>query len=377
MRHIFSSKDGMAQRWGRSLLLVVALFAPPVALAQEDPLRVFAWNGYVTKADVAAVNARLVAAQNPVRVQVIDTLAEGPEQMFNVIRQGKADVAFLTLNYLKMQNQKTAMLLQPIDVNSPRMPNYRQVLPALRAVPMGMVNQKPLYVPFGGGAYGLWANMRKVKKDALPKSLNDLLDPKWRGRISLTRGQVQPNVALAMMATGLPPFILDDYVVADQRAAATALADNAGAAQSFLNRLYRQVGTFWENAPVFSDDLWIVASYGPELAALKGKGQDWQMINFKEGNTVWLDTMGIAKGVTGKRLEAAEIFIDYFLSKEVQNRVVQQLSMVAVTQDVRNPQIEQNPNFFQPGRFWPPYQPLADNLMRRMSNVALEQLPPP
>jgi spermidine/putrescine-binding protein len=68
--------------------------------------------------------------------------------------------------------------------------------------------------------------------------------------------------------------------------------------------------------------LWIVASYGPEIAALNRKGQDWQLINFKEGNTVWLDTMNIAKGVSGKKLEAAELFIDYFLGKEVQNRVV-------------------------------------------------------
>jgi hypothetical protein len=45
--------------------------------------------------------------------------------------------------------------------------------------------------------------------------------------------------------------------------------------------------------------------------------------------------------------------------------------MVAVTDEVRNPLIEQHPSFFTTGRFWPAYLPLADNLMRSMHEAAM------
>jgi spermidine/putrescine-binding protein len=354
------------------LALFVACLTLDCARAQDDVLRVFAWNGYVTSADLVAVNAQLLQLKNPVRAVLIRPYAEGPEQMFTVIRQGRADVAFLTLNYLKMQNEKTASLLQAINTASPRLGNFKHVLPALRAVPMGLDSHgSPLYVPFGGGAYGLWANIAKVGKDNLPRRLNDLLDVKWTGRISLSSGQVQPNVALAMMATGHSPFILDDLVTANDRPTATKLAAHDGPAQLFLNRLYAQVGAFWASAPRFEDSLWLVASYGPEMADLRAQGQDWQLLQFNEGNTVWLDTITIMKHVRGNKLAAAEVFLNYFLGAEVQNRVVNKLSMVAVVDGVRNPMIETNPQFFEPARFWPPYKPLADNLMRNMSDAAM------
>lgn len=363
----------MMKRAGAALVL--ALFSA-IALGQgtEQTLRVFAWDGYVTPEDIAAVDTRLAAAGNPVRVQLIPTAAEGPEQMFQVIRRGDADLTFLTLNYIKMQNEKTLKLLQPIDISSPRLTNYAHVIPALRSIPMGVSGGKPYYVPFGGGAYGLWADMKRLNPQDLPHRIADLLDPRWRGKLSLTSGQIQPNVALALLATHHAPFAIND-LIGKNRAEALALAAPDGAVQTFLDQLYAQVGTFWSTAPTFDPPLAIVASYGPEIGGLRAKGEDWQLIRFAEGNTVWLDTMNIVRGVSGAKLEAAEIFIDYFLGQEVQNRVVNGLSMVAVTSEVPNPQIAANPDFFEPAMFWPPYEAAADNLMKKMSDHAMAASP--
>lgn len=59
------------------------------------------------------------------------------------------------------------------------------------------------------------------------------------------------------------------------------------------------------------------------------------------------------------------------MDKEVQNRVVNGLSMVAVTSTVKNPLIEANPKFFEQGFFWPPYDTVADNMMKKMSDDAM------
>jgi spermidine/putrescine-binding protein len=337
----------------------------------EKTLRIFTWDGYVTTKDITSINTILEQLKNPTKIEVIKTFAEGPEQMYAVIRSGSADLSFLTLNYIKMQDEKILNFLQPINTNSPRLSNYKTLLPLLTNIPMGLSNNKPMYVPFGGGAYGLWANMNKLKKEDLPKSLKDLLNPKWKGKISLTNGQVQPNVAMAMLATNNTPFIIDKMLKDNKRNEAKVFANSAGAAQQFLNKLYGQVNSFWGASPNFTDDLLIVASYGPEISALRAKGENWKLIQFKEGNTVWLDTMNIMAHVTGKKLEAAEIFINYFLDNEVQNRVVAGLNMVAVTKNVKNPIIKENPDFFNVNMFWPPYHPIADNLIKHMSDVAI------
>ncbi len=355
---------------GTGVALVLALFSA-ICFGQglEQKLRVFTWYGYVTSQDIEAVDKLLEAAGNPVRVEVISTVAEGPEQMFQVIRRGDADLTFLTLNYIKMQNEKIGKLLQPINTDSSRLGNYASVIPALKTIPMGVIDGRPYYVPFGGGAYGLWANMKLVSAADLPHRIGDLLNPRWTGKISLTDGQIQPNIALALLANRHAPFAINDLITTN-RAEALALAAPGGEVQSFLGKLYGQVGAFWSTAPTFAAPLEIVASYGPEIGGLRAKGEDWQLIEFEEGNTVWLDTMNIVAGVSGAKLEAAEIFINYFLSKAVQDRVVNGLSMVAVTTDVTNPEIEANPDFFDPKMFWPPYEAAADNMMKKMSDHA-------
>ncbi|CAK0763507.1 Spermidine/putrescine-binding protein [Gammaproteobacteria bacterium] len=339
------------------------------AQAADNKLHVFTWEGYVASEDIAAVDQLLEKAGNPVRVEVIKPWAEGPDQMFNILRSGAADLSFLTLNYIKMNHEKTAKLLQPIDTS--KIPNYEKVLPALREIPMGIQAGKPLYVPFGGGAYGIWANTKKITPADMPKSINDLLDPKWKGHLSLTRGQIQPNIALALMAMGNSPFYINDLIVQGSRNEVIKLVDKKSEAQIKLNQLYAQVGSFWDGAPEFPDNLWLVASYGIEIAGLRAKGELWNLVKFKEGNTVWMDTMNIHGSLTGEKLQAAYTFINYFLTPAVQNRVVNSLSMVAVTRDVKNPLIEENPNFFDPTKFWPPYELQADNVMKSMSNAAM------
>jgi spermidine/putrescine-binding protein len=337
--------------------------------ADTDKLRIFAWEGYVASEDVAAVDQLLEKSGNPVRIEVIKPWAEGPDQMFNVLRSGSADLSFLTLNYIKMNKEKTAKLLQPIDTS--KIPNYGKVLEALREIPMGMRENKPLYVPFGGGAYGIWANTKKVKPDDMPKNLNDLFEPKWKGRLSLTKGQIQPNIALVMMAMGKPPFYINDLIVKGDRSGVVGLTGRKSEAQTKLNQLYAQVGSFWDGVPEYSDNLHLVASYGLEIAGLRAKGEQWELVAFSEGNTVWMDTMNIHSSVKGDKLKAAYTFINYFLSPAVQNRVVNSLSMVAVTNEVKNPLIEAKPNFFDPTKFWPPYETQADNVMINMSNEAM------
>lgn len=338
-------------------------------LSATEVLNVFTWEGYVSDSEVVEINKILKDQGYDVEVKVISPYAEGPEQMFQVLRSNKADISFLTLNYINMQDRKIGKLLQPINVNSPRIPNYKNLIPELKDIPFGKHNGEYYYVPWGGGAYGIWANMNILEAPEVPTSVKELWKPQWKGRLSLTKGQIQPNIAIVMLAMDKPPFYLNTV----DRNELNNLANPDGEIQKKTNELYDNVGLFWGTGPDFSrKEIVLVASYGIGASAENLKGGNWKLIPFKEGNTIWLDTINIHRQVKGKKLEAAEIFINYWLSEKVQNRVVNELGMVAALTKVKNPLIEQNPNFFKEEMFWPPWDKKADNIMSIISNRAME-----
>ncbi|MTI44170.1 extracellular solute-binding protein [Roseibium hamelinense] len=350
------------------LVPLVACFGATFAQAAE-PINVFTWDGYVQPEEVSAVNALLKEQGYDYEIKLLETPAEGPEQMFNMLRSGKVDISFLTLNYITMESAFSAQLLQPIDTSSPRLGNYQFLNKSLTNIPMGMQGNDVLYVPWGGGAYGIWADKDKVSD--LPKSVNDLFDPKWTGKLSLSKGQIEPNIAIALLALDKPPFHIND--ISGDRATLAAASAADGEIQQKLTQLYGQVAAFWEAGPEFSDDLLLVASYGPGAAAHNAAGGNWELVQFDEGNTVWLDTINFSKGLSGKKLEAAEIFANYFIGKEVQDRVVNGLGMVAASSLAgSNPLIEQNPDFFAEAMFWPPYTKTASNVMQKLSKAAMK-----
>jgi spermidine/putrescine-binding protein len=348
------------------LVFLFTTFFTVQAFAEES-IRVFTWEGYVTSLEISAVNVLLKEQGYDYQVEVIKPFAEGPEQMFTVLRQGVADVSFLTLNYIKMQDSRIAKLLQPINTSSARIPNYNKLIPALKDIPFGMDGTKHLYVPWGGGAYGIWANMKELKEGDLPVSVKDLWLPEWKGKLSLTEGQIQPNIALVMLALDKSPFYLNDASWSELAAAQDADSE----IQKKTNELYANVGFFWGGSPDFSKHaITLVSSYGIAASAENKKGGQWKLLSLQEGNTVWLDTINIHKDVTGKKLEAVELLINYWLGTKVQNHIVNELGMIAVTQVVANPLLIENPCFFKKGFFWPPWNRQADNVMKTISKAA-------
>lgn len=355
------------------IYLLVFLFFPitTVIAKYDNIIKVFTWSGYVQSDEIREVNKILKEKGYNYTVNVIQPWAEGPQQMFNILRKKQADISFITLNYIKMQGGKTLRLLQPIDINSPRLTNYKYLLKELKNIPMGMEGGKHYYIPWGGGAYGIWANMKKINENEKPKSITELWDSKWTGKLSLTRGQIQPNIALSMLALNKPPFYLNE-IVNNNDLLSKEIKKN-GKIQLKTDALYKQVAYFWNTTPEFKDNLLLVASYGPGVFAENSKGGNWQLINFKEGNTVWLDTINFHNSLKGKKLEAAEIFLNYFIGKKVQQRVVRGLGMVAASSLVKdNILLRKNPNFFRNKMFWPPYVIQADKVMKRISNTALK-----
>lgn len=360
-----------------SLMMLLALIPPLSVATEKEALRILTWEGYVTEYELQQVNKQLAQQGYPYRAEVIQPYAEGAEQMFDLIRSGKVDIAFLTLFFIKIEREQTSRLLQAIDINSPRLSNYLQLQANLTHIPMGLNQaQQPLYIPWGGGAYGFYINRDKVTEADVPKSVSELWQKKWQGKYSLNKSQEWYNVGLSLMSVGQSPFHLHHLVQENKRKQLLALKSPTGKLQQQLSALYQHAGHFWKASPQFNDDLLIVSSWGPEITRENNKGGNWQMISFKEGHMVWLDTINFVKNLSGRKLEAAEIFANYFIGKEVQSRITRELSMVAASSEVLpNQQLGTPDNIFKQNMFVPPYNSTSYGIMKVMTDKASEQAP--
>jgi spermidine/putrescine-binding protein len=361
----------------RRILFAVIIFSglfTSSGVHSEEAIRVLTWEGYVLPEDVKEVNSILKKEGYPYKVEVISPYAAGAEQMFRLIREEKCDIMFLTIFFIKMQGDKTSRLLEPINMDSPRLTNYKYLIPGLKEISMGLdSNHRPLYIPWGGGTYGFYADTRKVKPSEIPSSVSDLWDRKWKGKISLNIAQPWYNIGLVLMSLGKNPFYINQLILSGKRKEAISLCDSESEIQRKTNELYRQAGHFWKNSPEFREKLVIVSSWGPEILGENAKGAGWKFIEFREGNMLWLDTINFRRGLPERKKEAAEIFANYFIGKKVQTRVSKGLAMVAASSLAEsNRMIEVNPNFFRQDMFVPPYTKIADNLMQTVSNRALQ-----
>lgn len=353
-------------------LILTLCFSSMGLVAQKIPLRILTWEGYVTDEELIEVNQLLEDQGYNYEAQVITPYSEGAEQMFAQIRARKVDIAFLTLFFIKMDLEQTAKLLQPINTHSPRLTNYQYLLPDLTHLPMGLNKQKqPLYIPWGGGTYGFYVDRDKVLEKDIPRSVNDLWQSKWKGKFSLNKSQEWYNLGLSFMSLNQSPFFIYHKI---QDGQLQQINQNRALVEKKLAALYANAGHFWRVTPEFQSGLHIVSSWGPEIARENAKGSNWQMIDFQEGHMAWLDTINFTKDVEGKKLEAAEIFANYYIGKKVQSRVSHELSMVAASSQVKINSILGDPSdIFQTDMFVPPYDQITYDIMERITEKATQE----
>jgi len=267
-----------------------------------------------------------------------------------------------------MYGEQVSKLLQPININSPRLKNYQYLDPELTRIGMGMKQEKPLYIPWGGGVYGFFVNTNKVKEQEIPTSVKELWTARWHKKFSLNEGQFWYNVGLTLQALGYHPFYLDQLAEKNDRKALKELVSKQGAVYLKLSQLYNNAGGFWQSSTKFTEELEIVSSWGPEIKRQNNKNNKWQLIDFKEGHLAWLDTINFVQDLKGEKLAAAEVVANYFISNKVQQRIVAELTMLpaSINLDSRG-LLDQYPNLFDVDLFVPPYNQLSYSLMKQMT----------
>lgn len=353
----------------KTKLLFWSVVAAVSLHAQTITLNILEWEGYISPFEKEFTDFAKSQGTD-VRLNILKPYITNPDQIFNAVRREEADVVTPTHNYFKMGRSKLMKVLLPIQTD--KLKNYSHITEGLRNASYGSMESEKYSVPLLGGSYGLAYD---TSKTTAPESWNVLWNPENKGKFSLTNDQFEANLYITMLALGYPAESCYDIDKTDF---------DADKVQTKLNELVQNSGKFWGGMPYADDmkNLTYVTDYWFGVADANAKGQKWAFANPKEGQTVWLDTMSLARHLKFEedKLHAAHLLMDFMISPEIQKKLHEMYGSVIVntkTADIMTPeQIKssyiKDDGFFKEAYFWKPLTDRTRNTYKLMWKKAVK-----
>lgn len=309
---------------GLGLVAAAALTAAVTAgTAHAVDLTVYEWEGYVSP---FAEEFRAYAATKGVDVRLVFPVGKdgkpefitSADDIFQKVRSNGADVVTPTHNYYKDSGSKLLKILAPIDLT--QVPNYNGVIDNLRLADYATEDGRRFAVPLLGGGYSLAYNADRVK-DA-PTSWTALMDPRFKGRTTVTGAQYEANVYVAAILSGIAPSKVYQWESID--------AETVG---GILARIAANTRVLWDTNPdvdLMDKDLDLITDYGFGVAMANAKGQNWRFARTVEPTTVWLDNLSLTPTAleTPDKARAAHLLLDFMLSPPIQARLAEMYGVV-------------------------------------------------
>jgi len=309
-------------------------------------LRLLIWEGYAPPAYVEEFEKHIEAKYGR-KVKLEISVIDGPEDFYAPIRNKNVDVVTLTHHYFKDErfNYIASNMLLPIEANN--LPEYKNIIPALRQADFLLSDGKTYGVPICRGPYGLAYNTRKFRPP--PDSWRVLWSPDSKGKYVLGGNEYLYNVSMSALAWGYPRDSINKYD-----------ALNNEDFKEKLRQLATGAGGFWIGQDT-ADDLSggsLAAVWGDSLAALRKRGEIWEIAEPKEGSLCWVDNYALTWALNDKPFlkRVAHEWINRLLKPDYQvDYIVRQIALGPVTTNVSNRLTDQekkrlrigSPDFFK------------------------------
>jgi spermidine/putrescine transport system substrate-binding protein len=268
----------------RRILLALLAFA---GCSKPQPeLYVFNWADYFADDTIAAFEKEFGC-----KVKVDDiTSAEALRAKLQLVPSGY-DVVFV--NDELMPAAVAGGWLEKLDLA--KLPNLKNIAPKFRNLGFDPKNEHS--VPYMWGTTGIAYN--KEKLSPAPESWTALWDAKLANRVTML-GDPREVFAAAMWAEGLSP-----------------LQPTLETVEKAAKKLMERKPLAYNSAPkemLGSGDAWLSQCFNGDAVQAADKAPIGYVIP-KEGGTLWLDNLCVAKGARNPDL--AHKFIDYILRPEV------------------------------------------------------------
>ena len=281
------------------LMVLVAFLALVAAPVNAETLELLTWKGYAPKELIDKF-------QKETGITVKPTYSNNEEMIakLRATRGAGFDLAQPSQDRISSVQAKFK-IYQPIDYS--QIKSDQVVASMLEAVKKNtMVNGKSYAVPHVYGTSGMIVN-RKYASDA--KDYGDLLDPKYKGRVSYRLKR--PTLIGMAFAMGKDPFALYSDPKAYQ-----ALMEEVG--QKLIDGK-GVVKTYWTNGDALlqsmrSGEVYVAMAWDNGGWKLNGENKDIDFIAPKSGALGWIDTFAIP--AKAKNTDGAYKWINFMLRPE-------------------------------------------------------------
>lgn len=299
-------------------LLIAAICLVPLAMpagpvsAESLELRLLDWEGYAPADQVTKFKA-LVKEKFGVDLTVTVTHVSAAEEFYKALKARTTDLIAPSHNLPKDPRYKLikGKLTLPIDLNN--IPNYSKIIPALQKADYCTEKGEVYAIPMVYGPYGLAYNTTLV--ESAPTSWNDLWDPKYAGKYTISQDYSEANIFITALAMGVDRSKIGDY---------SAISSPEFIAK--LKALLANAKSQWVGVDSADDlqGLPLATAWGFSFPELKKRGENWKMANPQEGTTGWVDGWMISHSLRNKPKlkQIAEEWLNFVLSDDFQVEAV-------------------------------------------------------
>jgi spermidine/putrescine transport system substrate-binding protein len=193
---------------------------------------------------------------------------------------------------------------------------FENILPSLKSP--GFDPERKFSVPWQGGMTGIWVDTSKAPEI---KSVNDLFDPKYKGRVTML-DELRETPALVMLAEGVDPATAsaDEWLTAIDKIKAAA---DSGQIRRFTGNDYTEDLTAGN----------IVAAIGwsGDASLIENPNAEWRMPT--EGCVRWSENMVIPVGAPNTA--AAIAFMNFVYRPEVAADITEWVEYISPVDGVK------------------------------------------
>jgi len=221
---------------------------------------------------------------------------------------------FVVADYMAKQMYDLGYLQEIDHADLPTV--FKTLAPSLESP--GFDPERKFSVPWQGGMTGIWVDTSKAPEI---RSVNDLFDPKYRGKVTMLE-ELRETPALVMLAEGVDPATASDeeWLKAIDRIKAAA---ESGQIRDFTGNEYTEDLTAGN----------IVAAIGwsGDASLIENKNAEWRMPT--EGCTQWSENMVIPVGAPNT--PAALAWMDFVYRPEVAVDITEYVEYISPVQGVK------------------------------------------
>jgi spermidine/putrescine transport system substrate-binding protein len=207
-------------------------------------------------------------------------------------------------------------------------------------------------VPWQSGFAGIIYRKDKVKRE--PKSIDDLFDPDYKGKVTMLT-EMRDTVGLVAASMGFDPenASKDDFMKAIEKIGEGA---DSGQIRGFTGNEYTK--------DITKGDSWVIIGWSGDAVQLEADNPNIKFVAPETGVHLWTDNMEIPVGAPEPY--TAEKFMDFVYEPEVQADIAEYVNYICPVNGVKEILTQRDPALGENQLIFPNDQTLSNSFIFRL-----------